>query len=281
VTTTGGTGHDTERVVLDHDAPLDGDDIVIEPDAPEHPRKHHREIVVGIIVGALVIGAAAVALATRSDAGGKSQVSAVPPAHTPPGHPTDNEAKRHAAATTVAPAPATATARTTPRAIVPPPALSEPVVVHPTPTAPPPDAGSSPGYVGSGNTIAPTTPTPTLPPTAPPSALAWKTDPASLSIPAGAHALLTVTAVNPTAGTVTLPHPLSCPPALQPAHGAPIGGGVCEAMAQLMAPHARAVAHYTIYATDTGDASGAPLAAGQYLANIESLHTVKVTITAS
>ena len=52
-------------------------------------------------------------------------------------------------------------------------------------------------------------------------------------------------------------------------------------MTQLMAPHSKLVQRYTIYATSTGDASGTPLAAGQYLANIESLHNVKVTISAS
>ena len=49
----------------------------------------------------------------------------------------------------------------------------------------------------------------------------------------------------------------------------------------MMSPHSQVVAHYTIYATDTGDASGAPLAAGRYLAAIENLHNVKVTVTAS
>ena len=93
---------------------------------------------------------------------------------------------------------------------------------------------------------------------------------------------LTVTVVNPTAGTVTLAHPLSCPPTLQPVHGAPIGGVVCERDG---AGDGAALAtwsqHYTIYATDTGDASGAPLAPGAYIVNVENLHNVKVTITAS
>jgi|tagenome__1003787_1003787.scaffolds.fasta_scaffold20886396_2 hypothetical protein len=279
VTTTGGPGHDLDRVTLDHDAPLDGDDIVVEPHAPEHQRKHHREIVVGIVVGLLAIGAVAVALAAR-DSGGKTEVSAESPARTPAGHPTDDEAARNAAGTTVV--KPGATTKNTSGALIPPVAITKPAtIVDPTPTAPaapPPDAGSSPGYAGTGDTVAPTTPTPTLPPTSPPSVLQWSTDPAAVAIKAGAHAFVTVTVTNPSAGNVTLPHPLSCPPELQPAHGAPIGGLVCAEMAQIMAPHSHVVAHYTLYATDTGDASGAPLPAGQYTANIEGLHTVKVTI---
>jgi hypothetical protein len=92
---------------------------------------------------------------------------------------------------------------------------------------------------------------------------------------------LTVTVVNPTGGTVTLGHPMSCPPTLKPLHGSPIGGAVCVEMAQIMAPHSQVVAHYTIHATDTADAGGAPLAAGQYVVNIENLHDVPVTVTAS
>ncbi len=277
MTTTGGPGHDTEPVVLDHDAALDGDDIVVIPHGPEHPRKHHREIVVGVIVGILAIGAAAIALAARHDTDA-SKVSTAPVAKTPAGHPTDNVSKRAAEQTTVV--SAAATAHRQPRAIVPPPALGEPAVAHPAPAAPSAGAGSSPGQVGSGNTVAPTTPTPTLPPTSPPSALTWSTDPGAVSVKAGGHVFLTVTVTNPTAGSVTLPHPLSCAPGLQTASGAPVGGGVvCEAMAQIMAPHSHVVAHYAIYATDTGDASGAPLPAGQYAVNVEGLHTVKVTVT--
>ena len=68
---------------------------------------------------------------------------------------------------------------------------------------------------------------------------------------------------------------------MQPVNGSPNGGGVCEAMAQVMAPHSQVIAHYTIYATDTADASGAPLAPGAYIVNIENLHNVKVTVSAS
>jgi hypothetical protein len=111
--------------------------------------------------------------------------------------------------------------------------------------------------------------------------LRWTTSPSAVSIKAGGSVFLTVTVVNPTAGSVTLGHPMSCPPALQPVHGSPIGGLVCSEIAQIMAPHSHVVAHYTIYATDTADASGAPLATGAYIVNIENLHNVKVTVTAN
>ena len=75
--------------------------------------------------------------------------------------------------------------------------------------------------------------------------------------------------------------PLSCPPALQTEHGASIGGAVCAQMAQVMSPHQMLTQQYTIYATDTGDASGSPLAPGRYTARVENLYSVEVTITAS
>jgi hypothetical protein len=111
--------------------------------------------------------------------------------------------------------------------------------------------------------------------------LTWQASPAALTIKAGAHASFTITVNNPTDGTVTLGLPLSCPPTLQREHGAPIGGAVCAQMAQVMSPHQTLTQQYTIYATDTGDASGNPLAPGRYVARVENLHSVRVTITAS
>ena len=85
---------------------------------------------------------------------------------------------------------------------------------------------------------------------------------------------------NPTAGTVDLPHPLSCAPTLLRANGAAVGFGVCTEMVQVMRPHQTLARHYTIYATKTADASGAPLAAGSYTARVEDLFSVNVTVTA-
>ncbi len=109
----------------------------------------------------------------------------------------------------------------------------------------------------------------------------WTSQPQALSIKAGGKAFLTVTVENPTDGTVTLGHPLSCPPTVKPVNGAPIGGAVCVEMAQIMDPHEKIVAHYTIHATDTADEGGAPLKAGQYIVTVENLYDVKVTVTAS
>jgi hypothetical protein len=86
--------------------------------------------------------------------------------------------------------------------------------------------------------------------------------------------------VNPSNGTVTLGHPLSCPPTLRGPKGHVIGYAVCTEIAQLMAPHAELTQRYVIYATDTAAAGGGALAPGAYTATIENLFAMKVTVTA-
>ena len=60
-----------------------------------------------------------------------------------------------------------------------------------------------------------------------------------------------------------------------------IGAAICEQMAQIMSPHSQLTQHFTIYATDTGDASGQPLKPGVYTATFENLFKIKVNVTAS
>jgi hypothetical protein len=107
--------------------------------------------------------------------------------------------------------------------------------------------------------------------------LQWSATPAALTIPAGGHKTLTVHVVNPSDGTVTLGHPLSCPPTLRDSKGHAIGYGVCVEMAQLLAPHEEQTQRYVI----TAASDGVALAPGNYTASVENLFDVKVTITAS
>ena len=81
-----------------------------------------------------------------------------------------------------------------------------------------------------------------------PSVLTWSA-PRSFALPAGTSTLLAITAHNPTDGTVTLPHPLSCTPRLDHAE-------MCPEMVQLIGAGQSASANYTI------DASG--VAKGRY-----------------
>jgi hypothetical protein len=77
---------------------------------------------------------------------------------------------------------------------------------------------------------------------------------------------VSVSAHNPTEGTVTLPHPLSCAPRLQ-------HDEVCTEVAQLVAPGATARATYTIDATD--------VPAGGYTLYVENgALKIAVTVTA-
>jgi hypothetical protein len=278
VTTTGGPDHfladpatSTDPTVLHEQAqPLDGDDIVVEPHGtgPDHPRRRTRELVVGLAVAVLAVGAVAIAIAARHDSGGNTRVTSSARARTPAGHPTADQAVGTRPQVKHPPTPThprVSPPNTTPANVV---RRTNPVVVPPAPPA----ATVAPPAT-------PTMPPPTAPPNEPPSVLKWTASPSTLSIKGGAHAVLTITVVNPTNGNVNLPHPLSCPPELKPLHGAPIGGFVCTEMVQVMAPHSQLVQHYTIYATDTGAVGGAPLQAGQYLAVVENLHNVKVTVT--
>jgi len=262
VTTTGGRGD------LDLSAPglavPDGDDIVVIPDAPASPsRGRMRAFLVGAIVLVLAAAGITIALVNRDDSGTTRVSSIAKRAPTPTIKPSTKRV--------VAKKPHKVPSR--PRASVP-----IPVVVTTIPV-----------NVGGGAPAGPPPVTPTLPvappttPSYPPSMLTWQTSPAALTIKAGGHAVVSVTVTNPTDGTVTLGQPLSCPPALKPNNGgaAIAGGGVCEQMAQVMSPHQTLTRQYTIYATDSADASGAPLAPGRYTATFENLHAITVTVTAS
>lgn len=229
---------------------LDGDDITIvtDPVAPSHRRRTRAAIIAGA-VGAVVIVAVVVALAT----------------HKSSGHRRVNVAD---APTTAAPAaigPAVSAVATTGTA-----ASTPAGGVAAAPTTVGTNAGAS-GSAGSSSGAAPAPPpasapstTPTAPPASPVSVLAWSASPASLSITAGSSATITVTVRNPSDGVVTLPVPLSCAPTLD-------GSGVCPEMAQLVQPHAQFQQGYTVTAN---------VAPGSYKLPIENgLFRVPVTVT--
>ena len=255
VTTTGGRGD------VDLNAPVfeqaDGDDIVVIPEVPHsRPRGRMRAFLVGAIVAVLAAAGITIALVSRHDTGATKlrSVSARVPSRkikTPP--------SRRAHVATTAPKKPRVVVRTSVA-----PAVPTTGVVA---VAPPP--------------VTLTAPPATMTPAYPPSVLTWQTTPAALTIKSGSHRSLTVTVNNPTNGAVTLGLPLSCPPALQSQNGAPIGGAVCPQMAQVMSPQQTLTQQYTIYATDTGDASGNPLAPGRYVARVENVYSVRVTIIAS
>ena len=263
MTTTGGRG-DVDLTAPDLRVP-DGDDIVVLPDAPTSSsgsRGRTRALLVGAIVLLLVAAGITIGLVNRDDSG-STQFSSIG---------TRDPAR---------------TARPRPR-----PAIKTPAKVRAKPRVRVPTrkvATTVPANVGGGTPVGPPPVTPTLPtappttPSYPPSMLTWQTAPSSLTVKAGGHAVVSVTVGNPTDGTVTLGQPLSCPPVLTPERGgAPIAsGGVCVQMAQVMSPHQTLTQQYTIYATQTGDASGAPLAPGRYTARFENLHSMWVTVTAS
>jgi hypothetical protein len=258
VTTTGGRGD------VDLTAPVvgraEGDDIVVLPEEPSRSRGRMRAFLVAGIVVVLAAAGITIAVVSRPDTAATklrsvSSRGPSPKAKTQPSRPkrvaTTIPAKPRVVAppVTVAP-PVAATVPTTVVVVAPPPA---------TPTAPP--ATTTPEY--------------------PPSVLTWQSTPAAFTIKAGSRASFTITVSNPTDGTVTLGLPLSCPPVFQREDGTPIGGAVCPQMAQVMSPHQTLTQQYTIYATRTGDATGAALAPGRYLARVENLYSVRVTITAS
>jgi hypothetical protein len=256
VTTTGGRGD------VDLSAPVaeraEGDDIVVVPDSPRsNTRGRLRTILVGVI--AIVLAAAGLTAALLShhqtESNGVRIVSHVPGTH--PGH-----------------------RRTIPAHVVPTTAAKKHVGATPTSSVVvPTTAGAIIG--GPPPVTPPSAPTVTAPPAEPASVLRWSSTPTALTIKAGGHATFSVTVANPTGGTVTLGTPLACTPSLQQKHGAPIGAIVCEQLAEVISSHQTLTQMYTIYATDTGDASGHAIAAGAYVARVENLFSIPVTITAS
>ena len=87
---------------------------------------------------------------------------------------------------------------------------------------------------------------------------------------------------SPSAGAQANKAAASSAPTLTPESGsAPIGNAVCVQMAQVMTPLQTLVQQYEIYATTTGDASGEPLAVGNYRVRFANLHRIWLSVTAS
>jgi hypothetical protein len=268
VTTTGGRG-DVDLTAPDlgtHGGPglggPDGDDIDIIPGAPPTTsRGRMRAVVVGAIV--VVLGAAAITVGVMNRNGtDSSQLSAISgrkqPAAAPPTH--KRVVTKPTAKTPVKPRVSVPTkvVGTTPSNAETPTSNGVPAVTPTTLSTPPPTIASYP-----------------------PQMLMWQTMPNALTVKAGGHATISVTVTNPTDGTVTLGHPLSCAPVVTPENGgSAIASGVCVEMAQIMAPHQVLTQQYTIYATTSGDASGSALATGHYAVRFENLHSIWMTVTA-
>jgi hypothetical protein len=253
-------GRDAER--------LPGDDIVVEPQSPEPPRRrNYRAVLLTAVVVGLAAGGIAGALVAYNRGGsdnGASKLSSTQPVQPP----AVNRAPRIGGAVVVEPKPrihpkpAKATAskpKTAPKVVTPPKTVTQ------QSQTPPPQTPA-------------TAPIAATPLTAPPSVLQWTSTPRSITIKAGAHIVFTVSVFNPTKRNVTLPQPLSCPPTSRGAQGA-IGGTVCAQTTQVIKPHQHLRQKYTIFATTTADASGKPLPAGTYVASVENLFNVKVTVT--
>ena len=226
-----------------HEAPAEGDDIVVLPaEAGDPVGLSRRNIVSGAgIVAALVIIAVVAFAARHSDSSPRVQTN--------PG-------------ITVPQIPVVAKSKPKPTVAKP---NGPPVAVEPAPTAAPTTTavGVAPATIAA----------PTIPPTvattiaAPKqygaSVLTWDA-PHSLSIASGNSKALSVTAHNPSDGTVTLPHPLSCAPRLD-------HGEICPEMVQLLSSGQSASAQYTI--------SAKGIAPGSYTLSIEGVLTVRVTVS--
>ena len=210
----------------------------------------------GAIVAVLVVGGVAIAVAARRDptARAASNVRSVAPVSPPAAHPTPQRgrAETPAEASAAAPTPSRRS-RSTRRSRF---RSRRPAVAPPAPVA-----GHHPRR---GQSPRPPPPV-TTPPVEPTSVLQWTATPAALSIKGGGHTSVHRHRREPDrrarsrCGT-----PLSCAPALRGPHGAAFGGGVCAQMAQIdVAALERSSQRYTIYATDTADASGRPLPPGR------------------
>jgi hypothetical protein len=221
--------------------PADGDDIVVIPSGPDDPRRRSRKRIMLILAGvaALLLVVGAIALIARNDDSSPTVVA--------------EPATTIATLPVVAPKVSVTSVPGTTAAIVAPtvPLTSVPVFVPPRAVVPPPTSPPPPA-----TTVAP-------PKQYGASALTWNA-PGSMTVASGKTATLAVTGHNPTNGTVTLPHPLSCTPRLDHSE-------VCPEMVQYVGPGQSASAQYTI------DAHG--IAPGQYPLRIEGVLTVNVTVT--
>jgi hypothetical protein len=236
-----------------------GDDIVVIPETPDMPpRGPHRAFIAGgLVVALLLIAGSVFALAARDDSADERVATQADASDDTPQPPAVDET----------PVASNAPAKpSTPKA-------SAPAAAQPEPKDSPQTGSAGPGQGSRQDEATPhlpvipnpqsSTPAP-QPKTSPLSAVVW-TAPDSLTLAQGTKKSITVTAQNPTDGTITLPWPLSCAPQLD-------GGGVCPAVAQLLAPGTSASATYVI------DATG--IAAGNYTLTIEGVLKIPVTVTA-
>jgi hypothetical protein len=242
-----GTALETARAI-----PVAGDGIVVIPavDPAEGPRRARILLVGGGIIAILVL-VAGIAVAARG-AGSTTRVRTSSPSILP----SKPLVSKHVAKTR----PIPTVPRDKPAATV---ALTMPTSPPRTAIIAPPASVASPATprLGVSGTEPPTTAAPAQ--QYGPSVLTWSA-PGSFALPAGTSKLLAVTAHNPTGGTVTLPHPLSCAPRLD-------HGEMCPEMVQLVGAGQSASASYTI------DASG--VAKGRYTLDIEGVLTVAVTVS--
>jgi hypothetical protein len=242
-----GSAVETARV-----GPVADDGIVVTPAGagiPEGPRRARLLVVGGVIVAILVL-VCGIAVAARNTGSG-TQVRTTAPSIFP---------SKPLVSKRVAPARSKPTVhRAKPAATV---AATVPSAPHTALTAPPASvAAPATPRISVSVTDPPTTSAP--PKQYGPSVLTW-TAPRSFALPAGTSKLLPITAHNPTDGTVTLPHPLSCAPRLDRSE-------MCPEMVQLIAAGESASATYTI------EARG--VAKGHYTLSIEGVLTIAVTVS--
>jgi len=230
----------------------DGDDIVVIPDGPHESDsrrvRRRRLLLAAAFLVAIAIFAAVIALVAHDDGSQtRGAVQTVSPTPSAPvvakGEPTTVVHKKKSkplvvAATVPSTRPRTTTATAPRNQVVPPASVAPPppVVVATTP-APPKQYGTS--------------------------VLTWNA-PARVTVVSGGTATLSVTAHNPTDGTVTLPHPLSCAPRLDHSE-------MCAQVVQIIPAGGSERAIYTIDANR--------IAVGTYQLRIEDALTIPVTVT--
>jgi hypothetical protein len=250
---------DAQVVDLTRETAVDGDDItVITHESAPDPNRRRRIVLLAFVGVVLLAGLIAALVALRHD--DSTSVSTDPVASTPslPASTIATAKKDRAVAAAAATKKATTATPTSAAKVATPPPTIAPAV------APPAATGSNPGAIPPSQPATHATTPPTVPKTSPLSALVW-TAPANVSMQSGTQVHVTVSVRNPTDGTVTLPHPLSCTPRLQ-------HDEVCPEMAQLVGPHQIAGTIYVL------DATG--VAPGVYRLKLEGVRPLTVTVTA-
>ncbi len=235
---------DATRVVTTP-ATLEGDDIVVlpEPVTTTHVPTGRRRLT--LLVGSLGATALIIALVVMATSGGHSKSNVVtssparrnaPAANTPASARTRERSLAKAPATNAVTAPAASTPRTK---------SSTPAGSPPANSSPPATPSSAP-----------------VPKQYPPSALTWSA-PLSITVQHGQSTAYSVTAHNPTDGSITLPHPLSCAPTLD-------NSGMCSEIAQIIPAGGTVSVMYSL------DANVAP---GNYTLDIEGVLKIPVDVT--